>query len=85
MEDAAVEISESHTTDMAEDKTTEQTPDEKERQNLTTEEVDLLLDKCLLQALYTSIKEKDLPMPGSTLWYIFLLQFTYELTFHLSN
>jgi len=42
---------------------------------LTTEEIDSLLDKCLLQALYTSIKEKDLPMPGSTLWYIFLLQF----------
>ncbi|XP_010534839.1 PREDICTED: eukaryotic translation initiation factor 2D isoform X2 [Tarenaya hassleriana] len=30
--------------------------------------VDSLLDKCLLQALYTTIKDKDLPMPGSTLW-----------------
>lgn len=55
---------------LPEDKSTEQAPDEKEHQNLTTEEIDSLLDKCLLQALYTSIKEKDLPMPGSTLWYI---------------
>ncbi|CAN6251926.1 unnamed protein product [Urochloa humidicola] len=53
---------------LPEDKSTEQAPDEKEHQNLTTEEIDSLLDKCLLQALYTSIKEKDLPMPGSTLW-----------------
>ena len=60
---------------LPEDKSAEQAPDEKEHQTLTTEEIDSLLDKCLLQALYTSIKEKDLPMPGSTLWYIFLLQF----------
>ena len=33
---------------------------------LSTEDVDMLLDKCLLQALHTTIK--DLPMPGSTLW-----------------
>lgn len=36
---------------------------------LSTEDVDGLLDKCLLQALHTTVKEKDLPMPGSTLWY----------------
>lgn len=33
---------------------------------LSTEDVDMLLDKCLLQALHTTVK--DLPMPGSTLW-----------------
>ncbi|KAL6634158.1 hypothetical protein ACP70R_026829 [Stipagrostis hirtigluma subsp. patula] len=53
---------------LAEGTTTEQPPEEKEHQNLTTEEIDCLLDKCLLQALHTSIKEKDLPLPGSTLW-----------------
>lgn len=36
---------------------------------LSTEDVDGLLDKCLLQALHTTVKDKDLPMPGSTLWY----------------
>lgn len=35
---------------------------------LTTEDVDAYLDKCLLQALHTTVKDKDLPMPGSTLW-----------------
>lgn len=35
---------------------------------LSVEEVDALLDKCLLQALHTSVKEKDFPLPGSTLW-----------------
>lgn len=59
---------------LPEDKTSEQAPVEMEH-NLSTEEIDSLLDKCLLQAIYTSIKEKDLPMPGSTLWYIFLFQF----------
>lgn len=39
---------------------------DKEQHSLTTKEVDALLDKCLLQALHTSIK--DLPMAGSTLW-----------------
>ncbi|XP_062073177.1 uncharacterized protein LOC133777535 [Humulus lupulus] len=33
---------------------------------LSMEDVDMLLDKCLLQALHTTVK--DLPMPGSTLW-----------------
>ncbi|KAL8110128.1 uncharacterized protein LOC141672571 [Apium graveolens] len=35
---------------------------------LSVEDVDTLLDKCLLQALHTTVKDKDLPMPGSTLW-----------------
>lgn len=35
---------------------------------MSVEEIDVLLDKCLLQALYTTVKDKDLPMPGSTLW-----------------
>uniref|UniRef100_A0A803PKH1 SUI1 domain-containing protein n=2 Tax=Cannabis sativa TaxID=3483 RepID=A0A803PKH1_CANSA len=33
---------------------------------LSVEDMDMLLDKCLLQALHTTVK--DLPMPGSTLW-----------------
>ncbi|KAL6899763.1 hypothetical protein ACP4OV_006421 [Aristida adscensionis] len=87
IEDAAVDISSSHSADpvipsetmeeitdgvnelkLPEAKTTEQPTEEKEHQNLTTEEIDSLLDKCLLQALHTTIKEKDLPLPGSTLW-----------------
>ncbi|KAJ8759478.1 hypothetical protein K2173_007091 [Erythroxylum novogranatense] len=32
------------------------------------QDVDSYLDKCLLQALHTTVKDKDLPMPGSTLW-----------------
>lgn len=39
-----------------------------EQHVLTTEDVDAYLDKCLLQALHTTVKDKDLPMPGSTLW-----------------
>ncbi|KAK9069947.1 hypothetical protein SSX86_010345 [Deinandra increscens subsp. villosa] len=40
-----------------------------EEQNmLSVEDVDALLDKCLLQAFYTTIKDKDLPIAGSTLW-----------------
>ncbi|KAL0359958.1 UNVERIFIED_CONTAM: Eukaryotic translation initiation factor 2D [Sesamum radiatum] len=35
---------------------------------LSVEDVDALLDKCLLQALHTTVKDKDLPMPGSILW-----------------
>lgn len=41
---------------------------EKEQQVLSSEEIDSLLDKCLLQALHSTVKDKDLPMPGSTLW-----------------
>lgn len=32
------------------------------------EDVDSLLDKCLLQALHTTVKDTDLPMLGSILW-----------------
>lgn len=39
-----------------------------EQRTLSTEEVDALLGKCLLQALHSTVKEKDLPIPGSTLW-----------------
>ncbi|KAL2490180.1 eukaryotic translation initiation factor SUI1 family protein [Abeliophyllum distichum] len=39
-----------------------------DQQSLSVEDVDALLDKCLLQALHTTIMDKDLPMPGSTLW-----------------
>ncbi|CAN0876336.1 Eukaryotic translation initiation factor 2D [Linum grandiflorum] len=39
-----------------------------EQRTLSADEVDSLLDKCLLQALHTTVKDKDLPMPGSTLW-----------------
>lgn len=35
---------------------------------LSVSDVDGLLDQCLLQALHTTVKEKDLPMSGSTLW-----------------
>lgn len=38
------------------------------QQSLSTEDVDLLLERCLMQALHTTVKDKDLPMPGSTLW-----------------
>lgn len=44
-----------------------------EDQQLSVEDVDALLDKCLLQALHTTVKDKDLPMPGSTLWYVKLV------------
>ncbi|KAB1210987.1 Eukaryotic translation initiation factor 2D [Morella rubra] len=40
----------------------------KDQHALSIEDVDGLLDKCLLQALHTTVKDKDLPMPGSTLW-----------------
>lgn len=43
-------------------------PGAEDQHPLSTEDVDMLLDKCLLQALHTTVKEKDLPMPGSTLW-----------------
>lgn len=39
-----------------------------EQHVLTTEYVDAYLDKCLLQSLHMTVKDKDLPMPGSTLW-----------------
>ncbi|GLT65980.1 hypothetical protein SLA2020_383760 [Shorea laevis] len=43
-------------------------PNVEEQLSLSTEDVDSHLDKCLLQALHTTVKDKDLPMPGSTLW-----------------
>ncbi|OVA07440.1 Translation initiation factor SUI1 [Macleaya cordata] len=46
----------------------EESNGEKDQRTLSSEEVDALLDKCLLQALHTTVKEKDLPMPGSTFW-----------------
>ncbi|KAL4302705.1 hypothetical protein GQ457_10G015770 [Hibiscus cannabinus] len=36
--------------------------------SLSIEDVDSHLDRCLLQALHTTVKDKDLPIPGSTLW-----------------
>lgn len=36
--------------------------------SLSVEDMDMLLDKCLLQALHTTVKDKDLPIPGSILW-----------------
>lgn len=39
-----------------------------EQHSLSTENVDSHLDRCLLQALHTTVKDKDLPMLGSTLW-----------------
>ncbi|MCL7035421.1 hypothetical protein MKW94_006807, partial [Papaver nudicaule] len=53
---------------VAENVSAEESNAEKDQQALSSEEVDALLDKCLLQALHTTVKEKDLPMPGSTLW-----------------
>ncbi|TYG59269.1 hypothetical protein ES288_D08G288400v1 [Gossypium darwinii] len=39
-----------------------------ELSSFSIEDVDSHLDRCLLQALHTTVKDKDLPMPGSTLW-----------------
>ncbi|KAI4331910.1 hypothetical protein L6164_016858 [Bauhinia variegata] len=39
-----------------------------DQQGLSTADIDSLLDKCLLQALHTTVTDKDLPLPGSTLW-----------------
>ncbi|XP_039006249.1 eukaryotic translation initiation factor 2D-like [Hibiscus syriacus] len=36
--------------------------------SLSIEDVDSHLDRCLLQALHTTVKDKDLPIPGSALW-----------------
>ncbi|KAK3229687.1 hypothetical protein Dsin_001568 [Dipteronia sinensis] len=44
-----------------------------EQHLLSSEDVDAHLDKCLLQALHTTVKDKELPMPGSTLWSIHVL------------
>ncbi|KAI3984578.1 hypothetical protein MKX01_040455 [Papaver californicum] len=67
------ETAEQITSDMsglrvAENVSAEESNAEKDQQALSSEEVDALLDKCLLQALHTTVKDKDLPIPGSTLW-----------------
>jgi translation initiation factor 2D len=41
---------------------------EKAAVSMQPEEMDKLLDECLLQALYTTVKDKDLPMPAGNLW-----------------
>jgi translation initiation factor 2D len=41
---------------------------EKAAVSMRPEEMDKLLDECLLQALYTTVKDKDLPMPAGNLW-----------------
>ncbi|KAJ0972861.1 hypothetical protein J5N97_020820 [Dioscorea zingiberensis] len=64
-EEIAADMSGLHVT---ENVVADETGAEKETKNLSTTDVDSLLDKCFLQALHTSVKDKDLPMPGSTLW-----------------
>uniref|UniRef100_A0A3Q7IWU7 SUI1 domain-containing protein n=1 Tax=Solanum lycopersicum TaxID=4081 RepID=A0A3Q7IWU7_SOLLC len=69
--DGADEITLQLTSDLSELKVAETYADESNTEgqhSLCVEEVDALLDKCLLQALHTTIKEKDLPIPGSTFW-----------------
>ncbi|CAM8918614.1 unnamed protein product [Rhodiola kirilowii] len=44
------------------------TENAEEQHNLSPEDVDVLLDQCLLQALHTTVKDTDLPIAGSTLW-----------------
>ncbi|PWA96988.1 eukaryotic translation initiation factor SUI1 family protein [Artemisia annua] len=60
------------TADFGDLKVTENDRSEKvtadEQNTLSVEDVDALLDKCLLQACYTTLKDKDLPIAGSTLW-----------------
>ncbi|KAM7473062.1 hypothetical protein LguiA_011245 [Lonicera macranthoides] len=66
------DISEQLITDVGQLKVTENTSTDEtnaeEQHTLSMGDVDALLDKCLLQALHTTVKDKDLPMPGSTLW-----------------
>ena len=54
--------------------------DPDDQQTLSTADVNSLLDKCLLQALHTTVKDKDLPLPGSTLWWDSLSLFASWLT-----
>ncbi|XP_068647755.1 uncharacterized protein [Aristolochia californica] len=53
---------------ISDDISLEEPTDEKSQVHLSTEEIDALLDKCLLQALHTTVIDKDLPMSGSTFW-----------------
>ncbi|KAM3338304.1 eukaryotic translation initiation factor 2D isoform X1 [Capsicum galapagoense] len=69
--DGADEITVQLTNDLSELNVAETSVDESKtggQHSLSVEEVDALLDKCLLQALHTTIKEKDLPICGSTFW-----------------
>ncbi|GMH17352.1 hypothetical protein Nepgr_019193 [Nepenthes gracilis] len=43
-------------------------PNAKDQHSILAEDVDVLLNKCLLQALHMTVNDTDLPMPGSTLW-----------------
>lgn len=58
------------TTDVSDLKLTDNVAAElnSEQYSLSIEDVDSHLDRCLLQALHTTVKDKDLPMLGSTLW-----------------
>lgn len=69
--DGADEITVQLTNDLSELNVAETSVDKSKtggQHSLSVEEVDALLDKCLLQALHTTIKEKDLPICGSTFW-----------------
>lgn len=69
--DGADEITAQLTNDLSELKVAETSVDESNTEvqhSSSVEEVDALLNKCLLQALHTTLKEKDLPIPGSTFW-----------------
>lgn len=71
--DMSTEVMEQVTSDLGDfsmaEKVSEQEASIEDQTLLSVEDVDALLDKCLLQALHTTVKDKDLPMPGSTLWY----------------
>ncbi|XP_076913917.1 uncharacterized protein LOC143572728 [Bidens hawaiensis] len=63
------DIDQQVTTDFGDLKVTESDKGITEEQSmLSVEDVDALLDQCLLQAFYTTVKDKDLPIAGSTLW-----------------
>ncbi|KAK1395008.1 Ligatin [Heracleum sosnowskyi] len=47
--------------------------DSEQRLILSVEDVDTLLDKCLLQALHTTVKDKDLLMPGMPQYPLYLV------------
>ncbi|KAM7260116.1 hypothetical protein ACFE04_015857 [Oxalis oulophora] len=50
------------------DNVTDEDQDPEEHTALSMEDLDMYLDRCLLQALHTTVKDKELPIPGSTLW-----------------
>ncbi|XP_042495319.1 eukaryotic translation initiation factor 2D [Macadamia integrifolia] len=66
------DVPEERTADVSSLKITENTSaeenGEKGKNILSTKEIDTLLDKCLLQSLHTTVKGKELPIPGSMLW-----------------